>query len=143
MLAKDIMTTEVLTVPPETSAEEAYNLMKTNNIRSLPVVDPDEGLVGIVTDRDVRQVIIPWRTRHERRGREFYYLARDTDVEDIMTQEVVTITPETSVAEAARLIYQHKFGGLPVVDQEGEVVGIITTIDLIGLLIRKMDAKGP
>jgi len=141
MLAMNLMTRDVITVPLETGVEEAHELMKAYNIRRLPVVDSEGGLMGIVTDRDVRHVLIPWRSSKKGSQKEFYYLARDETVEEIMTTEVITIHPHTSVAEAARLIHQNKFGGLPVVDDEGLVVGIITAIDLIALLIEQMESN--
>ncbi|MFQ5893711.1 MAG: CBS domain-containing protein, partial [Nitrospinota bacterium] len=60
MFVKDHMTTTVITASGETDVEEAYGLMQQNGIRRLPVVDSAGTLIGIVTDRDVRQVLIPW-----------------------------------------------------------------------------------
>lgn len=138
MLVKDIMITDVVTINPEDSVEEAYKAMKVHNIRRLPVVDIEGTLLGIVSDRDVRQVLVPWRSTVRQQEREFYFLARDHDVEDIMTTEVVAINPETTVAEAARLLHEYKFGGLPVVDEDRKVIGILTAIDLLGLLMEQM-----
>lgn len=138
MLVKDLMTTEVITISPEAPVEEAYGLMKKHDIRRLPVVGLEGTLLGIVTDRDVRQVLIPWRSTIRRGEKDFYYLAGDKDVEDIMTREVITIGPEARVTEAARILHQHKFGGLPVVDQAGKVIGILTAVDLLSLLINKI-----
>jgi acetoin utilization protein AcuB len=143
MLVKNFMTREVVTVLPETGVEEAYRLMERHNIRRLPVVEEDGTLIGIVTETDVRQVLVPWRSSIKRRKeKKFYYLARDEIVEDIMTSEVITIKPNNSITEVARLLHEHKFGGIPVVDDDGKVIGIVTSIDLIALLIDKMEDTG-
>ncbi len=88
--------------------------MREGRFRSLPVLD--EGtLVGIITDRDIR----------EHAGR-----LEDTKVALAMTKEVMTVKPDTSIWDAARLMIDHKVGGLPVVE-DGQLVGIVTTIDLL------------
>ncbi len=140
MLIKDRMTTKVVTVSPDTDVEQAYNLMKTHGIRRLPVVDEEGTLIGIVTDRDVRQVLIPWKS--SKKDKEFYYLASEVPVSDVMTEDVITIRPHTDVAEAARIIYKHKIGGLPVVDEHRKVVGIITEMDLLAMFIEIMGIIG-
>jgi acetoin utilization protein AcuB len=140
MLVKDRMTTKVITVPPETDVEEAYHLMKKHGIRRLPVVDPDGCLIGIVTDRDLRQVLIPWKS--SQKDKEFYYLASEVPVRDVMTDNVLTISPHTDVADAARIIYKHKIGGLPVIDEDRKVVGIITEMDLLAMFIEIMGIIG-
>ncbi|MFQ6671864.1 MAG: CBS and ACT domain-containing protein [Candidatus Tectimicrobiota bacterium] len=134
------MTTNVITASPGIDVEEAYNLMQTNGIRRLPVVDSAGTLVGIVTDRDVRQVLIPWRSSKEER--EFYYFASEVKVEEIMTSDVVTVSPQTDIAEVARLIFNHRIGGLPVVDEEEKVVGIITAMDILAVFIEMMGVIG-
>lgn len=140
MIAKDRMSSPVVTVPPETDVEEAYRLMKEHNIRRLPVVDEEGRLIGIVTDRDVRQVLIPWKS--SKKDKEFYYLASEVPVREVMTEKVTTISPHTDVADAARIIYEHKIGGLPVIDDERRVVGIITEMDILAMFIEIMGIIG-
>jgi acetoin utilization protein AcuB len=104
------------------------------------VVDPDGCLIGIVTDRDLRQVLIPWKS--SQKDKEFYYLASEVPVRDVMTDNVLTISPHTDVADAARIIYKHKIGGLPVIDEDRKVVGIITEMDLLAMFIEIMGIIG-
>ena len=78
MQVKDRMTTNVITASLKTDVEEAYLLMKTHSIRGLPVVDEEGTLLGIVTDRDTRQMLIPWKSSKEER--EFYYFASEVTV---------------------------------------------------------------
>lgn len=140
MLVKDRMTTNVITASLKTDVEEAYELMKKHSIRRLPVVDEEGALLGIVTDRDTRQMLIPWKSSKEER--EFYYFASEVTVGEIMTSDVITVRTNTDVAEVARLIYNHKIGGLPVVDDEKKVVGIITEMDILAMFIEMMGIIG-
>ena len=140
MLVRDRMTTNVVTTSPDTDVEKAFELMKSRNIRRLPVVDAEGTLIGIVTDRDVRGVLIPWKSSKEER--EFYYFASEVRVKEIMTSDVVTVSPEADIAEVARLIHAHKIGGLPVVEDGNKVVGIITAMDILAMFIEIMGIIG-
>lgn len=126
MLVKDRMTVPLVTITPETTVPDALSLMETKGIRRLPVVDKDR-LVGIVTLLDlVRASPSPatslsiW---------ELNYLLARLPVKDVMAKKVVTISPETPIDEAAKLMREQRLGGLPVVS-EGKLVGIITETDI-------------
>ena len=98
------------------------------------MVDRHGDLVGIVSDRDVRQAPVTPSSDNQ--------TSSEVTVGEIMTEKVFTVTPHTDIAEAASLIYFQKIGGLPVVDDEGKLVGIITAIDLLGLLIKMVNMIG-
>ncbi len=114
MTVADQMSDKVICVGPDENLQTARALMAEQEFRCLPVVERGH-LVGIITDRDVR-------LHYERRER--------TTVGAIMTPNPHCITPEASMAEAARLLLVHKIGALPVV-KESELVGIITTSDIL------------
>ncbi len=152
------MTVNAITVSPETEVEFAYRLMKKLDIRNLPVVDHDGVLLGIVTDRDFRQVLIPtWMDKPlasrlrvsgdeeqpSKIDKESYHAPEEVTVSEVMTRDVVTVHPDTDMYEAIGIIYEHKFGALPVVDDEGKVVGILTRTDLIALLFEMMQPEEP
>ena len=152
------MTVNAITVSPETEVEFAYRLMNHLEIRNLPVVDQDEVLLGIVTDRDFRHVLIPtWREQPlssrlrvsgdeeqpSKINKESYHAPEEVTVSEVMTRDVVTVHPGTDMYEAIGIMYEHKFGALPVVDDEGKVVGILTQTDLIALLFEMMQPEGP
>ncbi len=127
---REIMTVDPVTVHPETSLPDAAQLMRARKIRRLPVVDDRGALVGIVTDRDVKEAspspatsLSVW---------ELTYLLARTPVRDVMRKTVITLAPEDPVEHAALLMREHKIGGLPVMDQ-GRVVGIVTESDLFRL----------
>jgi len=137
MLIKDRMTRPPITAPPEMPMQEALKLMRERGIRRLPVVDKKSKLVGIVSDRDLLHAspsdatsLSVW---------ELNYLLSKVTLKELMTTPVITVTPETPVQEAARIMAEKKIGGLPVV-QAGKVVGIITETDLFRVLLELLPA---
>ena len=138
MLIRDIMTREVITIGPERSIGDAIALMRQGGFRRLPVVSEDERLVGVITDRDLRQA-----TNSPLVLREQWYsnfLLDAIKVKACMTPDPITITPDATVLEAAQLLRKHKIGGLPVVDDH-HVVGIATTTDMLDCLINLLQQK--
>ncbi len=128
-----IMQTNVITIHPEELAADAAQLMEDHNIRRLPVVDEDECVVGIVTDSDVREAEAADGTRNSYEpGVEEEWLS----VADIMTRDVITIGPDTTVGELASIFVEHKVGGVPVVEPDARfpkrlhLIGIITETDI-------------
>ncbi len=135
MLVGSIMTKEVITVAPSSSIGTAIALMREHGFRRLPVVEDDK-LIGIVTDRDLRQA-----TNSPLVLREVWYsefLLEAIKVRACMTPNPMTVAPTTTVAEAARLLRRHKIGGLPVIEAEGSdrVVGMVTITDMLDCLIQ-------
>jgi CBS domain-containing protein len=128
----DWMTRDVITITPATSLKEAHNLMKSKNIRRLPVVAQGE-VVGIVTLGDLREAapsmassLSIW---------EIHNLLDNLKISEIMTRHPATIHQNASIGEAARLMLVKKFSGLPVVDEENRLVGIITESDIFRLVV--------
>jgi len=134
MLVDKRMKRDPVTVSPEDSFRQAMTLIRQKGIRHLPVVEGAQ-LVGIVTDRDIRQTSPSPATSLE--IHELHYLLEKVKIREIMTKKVYTVTPETPIEEAARLMLQHKIGGLPVVEA-GRVVGIITETDILSAFVEVM-----
>jgi acetoin utilization protein AcuB len=128
MPVRDWMKREVVTIPPEASVADAARLMKERRIRHLPVVDAGGHLVGVITDRDLRQVIFDPDLEKEL-GHSLAAL-RSRPVGRVMTASVVTVRPETDMRQAARLMHERKIGALPVVG-DGAVVGVLTESDVL------------
>jgi acetoin utilization protein AcuB len=128
------MTKEVITVPPHEKIIDAFELMQGRGIRHLPVVDDGE-LKGLVTDRDIRLALIPspLATPEDR----VYHLGALERVDEIMTTELITVAPNTTIEEAAKLMAKHKIGAVPVVSQ-GKLVGILTETDILGVFIEML-----
>lgn len=140
--ANDIMTKEVITVDPETSVEEAAELMSQYNVSGLPVLENGK-LIGIVTEKDLivkdKKLHFPeyinliggiiYLESYKKFQEEFKkYIA--VKVKDLMTKHVETIKPDTSVSEIADLMSKEEVNRLPVLDGD-ELVGIVTRGDLI------------
>jgi CBS domain-containing protein len=139
MLVRERMSINPVTLSPEDTLREARRLIKEHGLRRFPVVE-DGKLVGIVTDRDVRQADMSSAVVQERRYVD--YILDRIQVRGIMTPDPITVTPDTPIVEAARLILENKIGGLPVVEG-GKLVGIITETDLIRTLVEMLEGKRP
>lgn len=123
------------TVRPDAFAEDAFTILKRERIRHLLVMNEAGELLGVVTDRDLRRP--DWGGR-VLSMRDMYLLSDELRVYDMMTEEVVTVTPDTPTADAARMMVEGKFDCLPVV-ADGEVVGIITSSDLLAALVHEVE----
>jgi acetoin utilization protein AcuB len=124
MKVSEWMIKEPITVTKDQKVQDCVDLMKEYSIRHLPVVE-NQKLIGLVTESDLREVFLA-------------SLVEDLTIEGIMISEPMTVTPDTEIEDAAKLIYYHKIGGLPVVDDYEQVVGIITVADLVEAFIELM-----
>jgi acetoin utilization protein AcuB len=106
--------------------------MKENNIRRLPVMRKGR-LVGMITDRDIKEASPSKATTLD--VHELYYLLSELKVKDIMSKNVFTIGPEETVEKAAVKMLEHRISGLPVVNDKGKVVGVITQGDVFKVLV--------
>ena len=127
MLVKDWMSKDPVTINDDTSMMKAIHLMKQNRFRRLPVLHEGR-LVGIVSDRDLKEASPSKATTLD--VHELYYLLAELHVKDIMTRDPVTVAPEDTVERAAQLMLENTISGLPVVDDQGKVVGILTQSDV-------------
>ena len=130
-----VMTREPATVAPNDSIRVAIERMRERNCRRLPVVEK-EILIGIVTDRDLRRATNSPLVLRERWYDEF--MLDHIPVRACMTERPITVTPQTSIVEASRVMRDRKIGGLPVVDG-ARLVGIVTETDLLNFLIRMLE----
>jgi acetoin utilization protein AcuB len=127
MKIKELMTQHVVSVDPSLPIPEAQKRMKNGGFRRLPVLENGE-LVGIVTDRDIREAMPSDATSLS--IWEINYLIPKITVKEIMTKNPVTVSQDASVERAARLMLEHKVGGLPVMSG-GTLVGMITVTDVL------------
>jgi acetoin utilization protein AcuB len=117
---KERMSPDPFTVTPDASVDEALGLMNAHGVRHLPVVE-NGGLVGLVTDTQLRTAWFP-------------SLLDELIVRDVMTGDPFVIDQDSTVYEAARILYHHKLTGL-LVQSEGQLTGIITLADILGLFV--------
>lgn len=135
---RDWMTPDPITVGPKTTLNAAYKMMKDYGIRRLPVVD-DGALVGIVTWGDLREAsasdassLSIW---------ELNYLLSKLTIDEFMTRDVYTIHAEDTIHDAAKLMMEYKLSGLPVVDDAGTVIGIITESDIFRMVVQEWEEE--
>jgi acetoin utilization protein AcuB len=133
MMIRELMTGGLITVRPETSVQQARDLLAKERIRHLPVTGPGGVLAGIVTDRDIR-LNLPSRAT-SLSAQEITHLLSRLTVGEIMTRSVVTIGPDRPAREGAQLMLDHKVGALPVLD-DGHLIGIITETDIVRAFVR-------
>jgi len=138
MFVRDVMTTNVVTVPSSTSIYDARNIMKAHKFRRLPVVDKGK-LVGLVTDHSLDQVSPSKATSLS--VWELNYLLAKTTLKDVMIKNIVSVTPDMTVEEAVVIAQTNKVGSLPVVE-DGKVVGIVTTNDFFYRIINPILGVG-
>ncbi|MBZ4661088.1 MAG: domain containing rane protein [Thermotoga sp.] len=138
MLVKDFMTRNPITVAPETSFSEALKLMKQNKIKRL-IVMKDEKIVGIVTEKDLLYASPSKATTLN--IWELHYLLSKLKIEEIMTKDVVTVNENTPIEDAARIMEEKDISGLPVVDDAGHLVGIITQTDIFKVFVEIFGTK--
>jgi len=132
MLVKNWMSKEVVTVEAKDSMQRAISLMKEHKIRMLPVLNRGK-LVGVVSDTDLKRASASDATMLD--VHEMLYLISKIKIKDIMTKEPFTVSPDCTVEETAELLMEHKISGVPVVEEGGKVVGVITQDDLFKVLI--------
>ena len=128
-----IMTTDLITIPPDENLDTARTLMHDNHIHHLPVVEGDEKLVGLVTLTNVLAA-----TDSILRDRENRLHARDIIIKDIMVTDVATVDEHASMRQAALFLEKHGIGCLPVVT-DGKLQGIITDTDFVGVAINLLE----
>ena len=132
MLVKNWMSKEVITVDADDSMQNAIYILQEKNIKILPVMD-DAILVGIISDRDLKKASPSDATTLDMH--ELLFLISKIKVRDLMKEPVFTARPDDTVEEAAALLLEKKISGLPVVDDNNRLIGIITRSDIFRVLI--------
>jgi acetoin utilization protein AcuB len=127
MLVNDWMNTPVISVDAHDNMQKAVDLMTEHKIGILPVLQSGK-LVGIVTDRDLKQAA-PSSIAVFEIKQILYHLSR-VKMEDIMTRDPITVPPDFTIEEAAEILREHNISGCPVLDQDGDLAGIITKNDI-------------
>ncbi|MEA2057475.1 MAG: CBS domain-containing protein [Actinomycetota bacterium] len=130
MQVVDLMTTDVITVSPETGIRDAARLMFRNRVSGLPVVSPAGTLIGIITEADFLRLEVERQEGGSDLGE---------DVGGVMSSGVVTTDPDTSIYEAAKIMTFQDIKRLPVVDEEQHLLGIISRADIVSIFTRPDD----
>lgn len=138
MLVYERMSRHPITVNVDVPIDEALQLMREKKVRRLPVLDKQGKLVGIVSEKDLLYASPSPATSLS--IHEIHYLVSKIKVADVMTKGVITVGEYTPLEEAARIMVDHKIGGLPVL-RDGTLVGIITETDLFKIFLELLGAR--
>jgi acetoin utilization protein AcuB len=134
------MTANPIVGRPEMPVTEAQAVMQEKGIRHLPILDADERLVGLVTQRTLMHALPP--DLSEFGPFVVNYILAKLQAHNVMVRDVITIDPDTTIEEAARIMADKKIGCLPVVDDDA-LVGIITDSDLFNIMVDLLGARRP
>lgn len=138
MLVKERMSRHPITIRPDTSLHDALRVMHDEKVRRLPVVNREDKLVGIVLEKDLLYASPSPATSLS--VYELNYLISRITVESLMTRDVVTVSEDTSLEEAARIMADNNVGGLPVMRND-TLVGMITESDLFKVFLELLGAR--
>jgi CBS domain-containing protein len=133
---EDVMTSDPITLEPGDTVGEAEDIMNEQGFRQIPVVSNKE-LAGIITDRDVRSILGGHRatTLEERE------IAMGTRVGAVMTTKPVSVSPDDDLSDAVEILIESKIGGIPVVDEENRLVGIVTYADVLRCFLEVLEER--
>ena len=132
LLVENWMSPKVITVDADDSMLDVAKLLKEHNVTRLVVLEKGK-LAGIVTDRDLKRASPSDATALE--AHELLYLVANIKVREIMTRNPITVPYNYTIEEAAEILLQAKISGVPVVDKDGDVIGMISQTDLFKVLI--------
>lgn len=127
----NFMTSKVLVANVDDGIRQTFFRMRENDIRHMPVVDEARNLVGIISDRDLRR---PEWVDEAPDLSHIYNLDDNLSVGDLMTRNVMVAHTYDSIAKATKVLTQHRFGAMPVLNKEQELVGMLSSLDLLKAL---------
>jgi acetoin utilization protein AcuB len=142
MFVSKSMTRKVITTHPEATIFEAQETMLQHRIRHLPVVDAQNQLIGIVTDRDIRSVL-PYNLIKDPGNEAERQKLTSLRIADIMTRNPITLTPMHTIQDALLMIQKERVGAFPVVDEQGKLRGILSVRDLLRAFINVLGIGQP
>lgn len=122
--ADDIMSTNVVTMTPDTSIDDAWQSISEHRFRHVPVVSANGQLVGILSDRDLLRSLLR--------------ADKDRPLSEIMSQPVLSAESSTEIRQIARVMFEEHLGSMPVLDADHQLIGIITRSDILRALIEHM-----
>lgn len=132
------MTRKVISTAPDTGLRTAFFMMKENSIRHLPIVDAQQQLLGIVSDRELRR---PDWVDESHDISHVYYLDDEMHVSDVMIRDVHLLHTFDTLDKAVKLLLNNNIGGAPVLDKTGNLVGMLSSVDLLRALRDRIDSE--
>lgn len=137
MLVRDLMSENPVSIASDATLEQAVELMSRHGFRELPVLE-DGNLAGILTDRDIKMALGP--DARSMRVEDIDPRQLEGSVDWFMTPNVITVDSAQELSKAARKLLELRVGALPVVDPDGELVGMLSATDLVRLAVEQLEA---
>ena len=150
---KELMTTDVIAFKSRDKVHQVAKTLRTNQISGAPVIDDHKNVIGVISEADIMKLtatvpfpdidplnpfplfsLTSYRKQVEKIPAEIETLFEGS-VKDVMTKDPVTISPDDSISDAARIMHKNDFNRIPVVDDEGKLVGLIARADIIRLFV--------
>ncbi len=132
------MTSKVITARPEDGIRQTFFRMRENEVRHMPVVDNERQLIGIISDRDLRR---PEWVDEAPDLSHIYNLDDNLSVQDLMTRNVMVAHTYDTIAKATKVLIEHRFGAMPVLNKEQELVGMLSSLDMLKALDLLLDEQ--
>ncbi|MFP4070653.1 MAG: CBS domain-containing protein [Desulfovibrionales bacterium] len=132
----DLMTSDVFALGDQDTLLTARSIMTLAKIRHIPIVDSENRFAGLLTHRDILNASVSRFAEIDQQEQD--ELDAGIPIREIMRTDVKTVTPDMHIKEAARLLLEHKYGCLPVIEGE-QLVGIVTEADFLALTISLME----
>lgn len=134
----NFMTSKIFSAHPDDGIRQTFFRMRENEIRHMPVLDSNRDLVGIISDRDLRR---PEWVDEAPDLSHIYNLDDDMQVKDLMTTNVMVAHTYDTIHKATKIMLEHRYGALPVVNKEDDVVGILSAVDMLKALDLLLDEE--
>jgi len=128
---KDVMVTKLITIGIDAPFSQVWDIFSNQRIRHLPVINQDKRLKGLITQRDFYRIIPP---RKDIEDSGSFYLKEDLDkfiLQKVMIDNVATLFPQDTLGTAINMMVQKKYGCIPIIDEKGILVGILTQTDAL------------
>lgn len=136
MQVVDLMTSDVVTVAPDSPLKQAARLMFRHGVSGLPVVDDSARLVGMITEADFLRLQVERDIPDDHDPGKAHPISEVERVSEVMSKGVITVDPDMSLGEAARIMAVQEIKRLPVVDEDGKLLGIISRMDIVAVYTR-------
>ena len=133
ILAKQIMSSPVLTLSPTAELSDAWEIIQRKRFRHIPVLSSQGHLVGILSDRDLFRATIEIVTSLEQLGAN----ANQRPIQQIMVRNILSASPETEIRAIARILFEERIGAMPIVTEQGNLVGILTRSDILRTVVNE------
>ena len=136
-VAGELMTENPTAIVSSAKVSEAVELFQALDVRHLPVVNEDRNLLGMLSDRDLRSLVVPQLVGSEWLGS--VQTALDARVSTLMSGNVISVDLDSGADEIIELMLEHKIGAVPVIDADGKLVGIVSYVDLLRQIASQLD----